>query len=146
MIPPSDADAGGSSDSDVSPSGPGRPLRVLVVDDHLLARCAIRWQLQEMPDLKVVGEAVDGFEAVALAKTLAPDLVFMDICMPGLDGLEATRRIMAESSRVRVIMLSSLDGESYRKAARDAGAAAYLVKGQAIPHLAAALQQISGEM
>jgi DNA-binding NarL/FixJ family response regulator len=145
MIPPSDADAGGSSDSDVSPSGPGRPLRVLVVDDHLLARCAIRWQLQEMPDLKVVGEAVDGFEAVALAKTLAPDLVFMDICMPGLDGLEATRRIMAESPRVRVIMLSSLDGESYRKAARDAGAAAYLVKGQAIPHLAAALQQVFGD-
>jgi DNA-binding NarL/FixJ family response regulator len=145
MIPPSDADAGGLSDSDVSPSGPGRPLRVLVVDDHLLARCAIRWQLQEMPDLKVVGEAVDGFEAVALAKTLAPDLVFMDICMPGLDGLEATRRIMAESSRVRVIILSSLDGESYRKAARDAGAAAYLVKGQAIPHLAAALQQVFGE-
>ena len=145
MIPPSDADAGGSSDSDVSPSGPGRPLRVLVVDDHLLARCAIRWQLQEMPDLKVVGEAVDGFEAVALAKTLAPDLVFMDICMPGLDGLEATRRIMSESPRVRVIMLSSLDGESYRKAARDAGAAAYLVKGQAIPHLAAALQQVFGE-
>jgi DNA-binding NarL/FixJ family response regulator len=145
MIPPSDADAGGSSNSDVSHSGPARRLQVLVVDDHLLARCAIRWQLQEMPDLKVVGEAVDGFEAVALAKTLAPDLVFMDICMPGLDGLEATRRIMAESSRVRVIMLSSLDGESYRKAARDAGAAAYLVKGQAIPHLAAALQQISGE-
>ena len=52
---------------------------------------------------------------------------------------------MAESSRVRVIILSSLDGESYRKAARDAGAAAYLVKGQAIPHLAAALQQVSGE-
>jgi DNA-binding NarL/FixJ family response regulator len=145
MIPPTDADAGGLSDSDVSPSGPGRPLRVLVVDDHLLARCAIRWQLQEMPDLKVVDEAVDGFEAVALAKTLAPDLVFMDICMPGLDGLEATRRIMAESSRVRVIILSSLDGESYRKAARDAGAAAYLVKGQAIPHLAAALQQVFGE-
>lgn len=145
MTLPREAEPDRSSASAAFPSGPGRPLRVLVVDDHLLARCAIRWQLQEMPDLKVVGEAVDGFEAVALAKTLAPDLIFMDICMPGLDGLEATRRIMSESPRVRVIMLSSLDGESYRKAARDAGAAAYLVKGQAIPHLAAALQQVFGE-
>jgi DNA-binding NarL/FixJ family response regulator len=143
MTSPRDAEAGRSSVSAASPSGPGPPLRVRVVDDHLLARCTIRWQLQEMPDLKVVGEAVDGFEAVALARTLSPDLVFMDICMSGLDGLEAARRITAESSRVRVIILSSLDGESYRKAARDAGAAAYLIKGQTIPHLAAALQQIS---
>ena len=144
MTSPRDAEAGRSTASAVFPYGPTRPLRVLVVDDHLLARCAIRWQLQEMPDLQVVGEAVDGFEAVALARTLSPDLVFMDICMPGLDGLEATRRITAESSGVRVIILSSLDGESYRKAARDAGAAAYLVKGQTIPHLTAALQRVFG--
>ena len=97
-----------------------------------------------MPGLQVVGEAVDGFEAVALARTLSPDLVFMDICMPGLDGLEATRRITAENPSVRIIVLSSLEGESHRKAARDAGAAAYLVKGQTIPHLAAALQQVFG--
>lgn len=143
MTSPRDADAGRSCASAVFPSGPTRPLRVLVVDDHLLARCSIRWQLQEMPNLQVVGEAVDSFEAAALARTLSLDLVFVDICMPGLDGLEATWRIRAESSRVRVIILSSLDGEPYRKAARDAGAAAYLVKGQTIAHLAAALQQIS---
>jgi DNA-binding NarL/FixJ family response regulator len=144
MTSPRDAEATMSSVPTVFPFGPARPLRVLVVDDHLLARCSIRWQLQEMPNLQVVGEAVDGFEAVALAKTLSPDLIFMDICMPGLDGFEATRRITATSSVVRVIILSSLEGESYRKAAREAGAAAYLVKGQTIPHLAAALQQIFG--
>jgi len=136
------AEAGGPDASPHFPVPPSRPLRVLVVDDHLLARCSIRWQLQEMPGLQVVGEAVDGFEAVALAKTLSPDLIFMDICMPGLDGVEATRRITAESPQVRVIILSSLDGESDRKAAREAGAAAYLVKGQAIPHLALTLERI----
>jgi DNA-binding NarL/FixJ family response regulator len=145
MISPRDAAASRSGASAIFPFGPARPLRVLVVDDHLLARCSIRWQLQEMSGLQVVGEAVDGFEAVALARTLSPDLVFMDICMPGLDGLEATRRIKAASSGIRVIILSSLEGESYRKAAREAGAAAYLVKGQTIPHLAEALQQIFGD-
>jgi DNA-binding NarL/FixJ family response regulator len=144
MTSPCDSEAGKADAPAAFPSGSARPLRVLVVDDHLLARCSIRWQLQELPDLLVVGEAVDGFEAVALARTLSPDLVFMDICMPGLDGLEATRRIKAEFPPVRVIILSSLEGESYRKAARDAGAAAYLVKGQTIPHLAAALRQIFG--
>jgi DNA-binding NarL/FixJ family response regulator len=145
MTSSKDKDAAGSDASSRATSSPTRPLRVLVVDDHLLARCSIRWQLQEMPDLQVVGEAVDGFEAVALARTLSPDLIFMDICMPGIDGLEATRRIMAEHPRVRVIILSSLEGDAYRQAARNAGAAAYLVKGQTIPHLTVALQQVFGD-
>ena len=120
MIPPSDEDAGGSSDSDVSPSGPGRRLRVLVVDDHLLARCAIRWQLQEMPDLKVVGEAVDGFEAVALAKTLAPDLVFMDICMRSLPACASscsppsTASPIARPPGMRALPLTSSKGRPSR--------------------------------
>jgi len=113
----------------VSPAANRRPLRVLLVDDHMLARFRVRLQLEDIPDLKVVGEATDGFEAVALARTLSPDLVFMDISMPGLDGIEATRRIKSESRGVRVIMLSSHDGEPLHSSAIAAGANGYLVKG-----------------
>jgi DNA-binding NarL/FixJ family response regulator len=88
-----------------------------------------------------VGEAVDGFEAVALARTLSPDLVLMDIRMPGLDGLEATRRITAELPRVRVIILSSSAEESVQRNAFAAGARGYLVKGETTQGIAAAIQK-----
>jgi DNA-binding NarL/FixJ family response regulator len=142
MMPSFDAGAGGGGRATAPPAGTSRPLRVLLVDDHLLVRCKTRRQLGEIPNLQVVGEATDGFEAVALAKTLSPDLVFMDICMPGLDGLEATRRITAEVPRVRVIMLSAHEKESHSKAALEAGAAGYLTKGQATQNLAAAIQEV----
>jgi len=141
MTPSCDADTGGSSPS-AAPSAAGdRPLRVLLVDDHLLVRSKTRRQLGDIPNLQVVGEATDGFEAVALAKTLSPDLVFMDICMPGLDGLEATRRIAAEAPHVRVIMLSSYEEVSFQKKALEVGAAGYLTKGQTTQGLAAAIQK-----
>jgi two-component system, NarL family, invasion response regulator UvrY len=144
MISPHDATVSGTDASAAPPSGAGRQLRVLVVDDHLLVRYSICRQILELPDLLVVGEAADGFEAVALARTLSPDLVLMDICMPGLDGLEATRRIRAEAPRVRVIIVSSLEGQHYRKLALEAGAVACLVKGLPTDHLAATVQQVFG--
>jgi DNA-binding NarL/FixJ family response regulator len=142
MNSPCKPDAAVSGGPGASPNGNRPALRVLLVDDHLLVRCRTRQQLEEIPNLQVVGEAADGFEAVALTRTLSPDLVLMDICMPGLDGIEATRRITAESPRVRVMMLSSFTSESSQSSALAAGAHGYLVKGQSTPKLAAAIQQV----
>jgi DNA-binding NarL/FixJ family response regulator len=144
MMHSRDGDAGGSgrSGSPGSPlPGPKVLLRVLLVDDHLLARHTTRRQLDEIPNLQVVGEAADGFEALALARTLSPDLVFMDISMPGLDGIEATRRIRAEAPGVRVIILSSHEEAAYIWEALQAGAAGYLIKGQTVKDFANAIQK-----
>jgi DNA-binding NarL/FixJ family response regulator len=132
-----------------APTGPvageGGLLRVLVVDDHLMVRRGTRRQLKELPELRVVGEAADGFEALALVRTLGPDLVFMDISMPGLDGLEATRRITAEFPSVRVIVLSSHDDVLCYWQARAAGAVGYLLKGHSLETFAADVRKILAE-
>jgi DNA-binding NarL/FixJ family response regulator len=146
MTGPRDAKASRAGGAAAPRSDASRPLRVLVVDDHLLARSTTRRQLQEMPDLQVVGEATDGFEAVALARTLSPDLVLMDISMPGLDGIEATRRITAEFPRVRVVILSSHEEETFQRSAQKAGAVGYVLKGGTTERLAAAVQRIFGSL
>jgi len=120
-------------------SGAHRPLRVLVVDDHLLVRCATRRQLQEIPGLQVVGEATDGLEAVALTRTLKPDLIIMDISMPTLDGIEATRRIKADFPNIHIIVLSSHEGNPFHQQALDAGANGYVVKGRPAEQLTTAV-------
>ena len=106
-----------------------RAFRVLVVDDHLLVRRTTRWQLQEIHRLHVVGEAADGLEAVALARTLMPDLIIMDICMPVLDGIEATRRIKAAFPDILILIQSSHDEKSVFQSALEAGANGYVRKG-----------------
>jgi DNA-binding NarL/FixJ family response regulator len=143
---PSKTDATISDGPGASPAGNCRAHRVLLVDDHLLVRCRTRQQLEEIPNLEVVGEAVDGYEAVALTRTLSPDLVLMDISMPGLDGIEATRRITAEFPRVRVVMLSSFSTDSSRQSALAAGAHGYVVKGENTQSLAAVIQQVFGSL
>ncbi|MDE3051173.1 MAG: response regulator transcription factor [Nitrospirota bacterium] len=103
-------------------------IRVLLADDHALVRQGIRSLLEKLDDVEVVGEVGDGRKALELSKTLQPDIVFMDITMPGLNGLEAVIRMKKECPATRVIMLSMHAGEEYFQQALESGAAGYLLK------------------
>ena len=101
---------------------------VLIADDHALQRLGFRMLLESQPDLAVAGEAANGMEAVRLAAELRPDVVLMDIRMPGLDGIEATRRITNAGARPRVLILTTFDLDEYAFAGLRAGASGFLVK------------------
>jgi DNA-binding NarL/FixJ family response regulator len=105
-------------------------IRVLIADDQALVRAGFRALLDAQDDVEVVGEAIDGAEAVRLAARYRPDVVLMDIRMPGLDGLEATRRIAADPalSDVRIVILSTFDLDEYVFEALRVGASGFLVK------------------
>lgn len=105
-----------------------RPIRVLVVDDHAILREGIRSLLERQDDMVVVGEAADGQEAVRQVALTAPDLVLMDVAMPGMDGLEATQRISKAHPQVRVLILTQHDNREYVTPALHAGAAGYVLK------------------
>jgi DNA-binding NarL/FixJ family response regulator len=105
-----------------------KPIRVLLADDHALVRAGFRALLQSLPDMEVVAEAGDGREALRLIKLHQPDVVLMDIGMPGLNGLEAAARIAEEAPQIRVIILSMHATEEYVLRALRAGAAGYLLK------------------
>lgn len=106
----------------------GIPIATLIVDDDRLFRQAVRQLLEQAPEIRVVGEATDGEEAIRLTQELRPDLVLMDITMPRMDGLEATRRIKAERPDVKVIILTVHQEEAYRTTACERGADAFLTK------------------
>ena len=103
-------------------------MRVLVADDHAAMRQSLVQALESEPDMEVVGEASNGGVAVELAKQLHPDVILMDVVMPQLNGIEATRRITAECPQVRVIGLSVHDSRAYADGMRRAGACAYVLK------------------
>jgi DNA-binding NarL/FixJ family response regulator len=107
-------------------------------------RAGIRALVEKLPNVRVVGEAKDGREAILLVRELEPDLVLMDIAMPGLNGLEATARICKETPKVRVIILSMYANEEYVRESIEAGAAGYLVKKSAAVELEQAITAVAG--
>lgn len=117
--------------------------RILIVDDQALVRAGFRLVLESQPDFEVVGEAADGEEAVATALKLRPDVVLMDVRMPRLDGLEATRRIVESGARdCRIIMLTTFDLDEYVYSALRAGACGFLLKDVRPDQLIAAVRHV----
>ena len=119
------------------------PIRVLLADDHALLRQSLKLLLERRSEVMVVGEAADGYEAIALAGSLRPDVVLMDINMPQLNGIEATQQIVAQQRRVRVIMLSAYGERRQLVEAVRAGALGYLVKRSDIDEVLAAMRVVS---
>ena len=117
-------------------------IRALVVDDQALVRAGFRVILSGEPDIEVVGEARNGAEAVTRTRELVPDVVLMDIRMPGMDGLEATRRILAESSS-RVVILTTFDADEYVYEALRSGASGFLLKDAQADQLLAAVRAVA---
>jgi len=116
---------------------------VLVADDQELLRRGFRMILEAEGDLQVVGEARDGNEAIDLARELVPDVVLMDIRMPGLDGIEATRQIVATAPQVRVLVLTTFDLDEYAFGALRAGASGFLLKDVRPADLVAAVRTVA---
>jgi DNA-binding NarL/FixJ family response regulator len=118
-------------------------ISILVVDDHALIRSGLAGMLGAQPDLTIVGEAADGAEAVRLAAELSPDVVVMDIRMPAMDGIEATRRIRRRDGAPRILILTTFDLDEYVYDALRAGAAGFLLKDAPPGQLAEAVRTVA---
>jgi DNA-binding NarL/FixJ family response regulator len=118
-------------------------VRVLLADDQELIRRGFRMILEEQPGIAVVGEAADGDQAVRLTRELSPDVVVMDVRMPGTDGIEATRRVVAESPGTRVLVLTTFDLDEYAFTALRYGASGFLLKDVRPAELADAIRAVA---
>jgi DNA-binding NarL/FixJ family response regulator len=119
-----------------------KPIYVILADDHTLVRAGIRALLEKLPGVKVIGEAGDGREALNLVRAQPPEVVLLDIAMPGLNGLEAAERLARDFPAVRVIILTMHDNEEYVRRALKAGAVGYLLKKSATAELETALHEV----
>tara|TARA_Y100000780_G_scaffold134054_1_gene120630 strand:- start:1035 stop:1679 length:645 start_codon:yes stop_codon:yes gene_type:complete len=117
-------------------------IKVLVVDDHDLVRMGISRMLGDVPGLSVVGEADSGENAVTRARELKPDVVLMDVRMPGIGGLEATRKLVQHDRNLKVIAVTVCDEEPFPTRLMQAGAAGYVTKGAALDEMVAAIRQV----
>jgi len=120
-----------------------KKVRILLADDHTVMRAGLRALLERQPNLEVVGEAEDGRQTVQLASSHVPDVVVMDIAMPNLNGVEATRRMVSKQPTISVVILSMYSDESYVMRALEAGARAYLLKDSAVTDLIRAIEAVS---
>jgi DNA-binding NarL/FixJ family response regulator len=116
--------------------------RVMIVDDHKMFRDGLRGLINAEPGMEVVGEAVDGKEAIEMARNLAPDVVVMDISMPGMNGIEAMRHVIKDSPKVKVIMLSMYSSAPLVQSVLAAGATGYVLKGSDFAELAEAIRRV----
>ena len=120
--------------------GRGKAIRVLLVDDHELVREGLRSVIESQAGLHIVGEAIDGQDAITLAAELQPEVIVMDINMPRMNGIEATRRIKEEHPLIHIVALSVHDGSEVAAAMREAGACAFVSKAEASDHLCEAIR------
>lgn len=118
-------------------------IRLLLVDDHHLVRSGLRRLLQEESDLEVVAEAATGEEALRLARETKPDVVLMDVNMPGMGGLEATRRLLGTNADCKILVVTMYDDEPYPTRLLEAGAAGYLSKDSAAEEVVTAVRQVA---
>lgn len=117
-------------------------IKVLVADDHHLVRTSIARMLNEEDGLQVIGEAADGEEAISLSRALRPDIVLMDIRMPGIGGLEATRKIARGMSDIKVVVLTAYLEETFAQRLLDAGASGFISKGSEMEEMVRAIRAI----
>jgi DNA-binding NarL/FixJ family response regulator len=118
-------------------------IRILLVDDQELMRMGFRMVIESQTDLAIVGEAANGCQAIAAAARLRPDIVLMDVRMPELDGIEATKQIIAADDRVQIIILTTFDLDEYAYAALRAGASGFLLKDAEPAELLAAIRAVA---